>query len=251
MPSHVSARVGTSTTTRSRSKMLAPAAFQKQLQAAVAVHCLTWVHTLEQMKLVMVQKKLFDQFHGNGESGIISTVNDCIMGENAFASLWDKNEESSSLTLKTCYTQKEDVIYTAGTSFTVSSLSSANQSTQVLIDGQAIYTLAMNALKNGKKALSFEQSAYKDGKVPSGWNNDDLDDYILDGMWRMLTGAKVIDVEAEPQVNADDEAENEGVANDEGNSDRPESWIFQGWFAYRLFGPTTMIDQHYLKSVTG
>lgn len=53
----------------------------------------------------------------------------------------------------------------------------------------------------------------------------------------MLTGAKVIDVEAEPQDNADDEAENEGVANDEGNSDRPESWIFQGWFAYRLFGP--------------
>jgi hypothetical protein len=83
----------------------------------------------------------------------------------------------------------------------------------------------------------FEQSAYKDGKLPSGWNDDDLDDFILDGMWQMLTGAKVIDVEAEPQDNADDEAENEGVANDEGNFDRPESWIFQGWFAYRLFGP--------------
>jgi hypothetical protein len=149
MSSQVSARAGTSTTSRSRSKTLAPAAFQKQLQAAVAVYCLTWVHTLEQMKLVMVQKKLFDWYHGNGESGIISAVNDCIMGENAFASLWDKNEESSSFTIKTCYTQNEDVIYTAGTLFTVSSLSSANQSTQVLIDGRAIYTLATNALKNG------------------------------------------------------------------------------------------------------
>jgi hypothetical protein len=28
-------------------------------------------------------------------------VNDCILGEKAFASLWDKNEECSSLTIMT------------------------------------------------------------------------------------------------------------------------------------------------------
>jgi hypothetical protein len=41
-------------------------------------------------------------------------------------------------------------------------------------------------LKNGEKALSIEKSAYKYGKLPSGWSDDNLDKFILDGMWRML-----------------------------------------------------------------
>jgi hypothetical protein len=113
----------------------------------------------------------------------------------------------------------------------------------VLIDGRAIYTLATNALKNGKKALSIEQSAYKDGKLPSGWNDEDLDCFILDGMWRMLTGSTVYDVEPESQENIEnieDEAA-EPVAP-EADSDRPESWIFPGWMAYRLFGPRAHAD---------
>jgi hypothetical protein len=64
-------------------------------------------------------------------------------------------------------TQKEDVLYNAGSAFTLVSLSSANQSTPVIIDGRAIFSLAQNTLKNGKKALSLEKSAYVDGKLPS------------------------------------------------------------------------------------
>jgi hypothetical protein len=87
--------------------------------------------------------------------------------------------------------QKEDVLYNAVSAFTLVSLSSANQSTPVIIDGRAIFSLAQNALKNGKKALSLEKSAYVDGKLPSEWNDDNLDNHILNGMWSLVGQAKV------------------------------------------------------------
>jgi hypothetical protein len=102
----------------------------------------------------------------------------------------------------------------------------------VFIDGWAIYTLGTNALKNGKKAFSIEQSAYKDGKLPSGWSDGDLDKFILDGMWRMLTGSKVYDIEADSEANAEDE-----TSQSDESSDRPDGWIFQGWMAYCVLGP--------------
>jgi hypothetical protein len=136
-------------------------------------------------------------------------VNDCILGDNAFASLLDRLEDSPSLTLKCCMSQRDDIVYSVGSPFTTSSLSSANQSTPVLIYGQKIYNLATNALKNGKKALSIEQSAYKDGKLPSSWNDDDLDNFILDGMWKMPMGATVYDADQENQQNMEDGAAEE------------------------------------------
>jgi hypothetical protein len=53
-------------------------------------------------------------------------------------------------------TQKDDVVFSAGTHFTSHSLSCANQSSAVIIDGRAIFLLVQAALKNGKKALSME-----------------------------------------------------------------------------------------------
>ncbi len=156
MSSQASTRASSTGASRSRNKSLAPASFQKQLQAALSVHCMTWVHTLDQMKLARVKKKQFERYHGCAESATLAAVDDCVSDDNAFASLWDRPEDSPSLTLKRCMSQRDDVIYSVGSSFTVSSLSSANQSTPVLIDGRAIYTLATNALKNGKKALSIE-----------------------------------------------------------------------------------------------
>jgi hypothetical protein len=141
--------------------------------------------------------------------------------------------------------QKDGTLYSLGTSFTKASISSAKQSSSVLIDGRAIYTLAMTALKNGKKALSIKKSAYKDGKLPSGWSDDDLDKFILDGMWRMF---KVSGTESESKVDADDEVEVEDAADEDSTraleiSEHPEEWIIPGWVAYRMFGPRAH-DEH-------
>ncbi len=119
------------------------------------------------MKLSQVQQKLFDSYHGNPVQALLPAVKECLSGNQGFDSLWDRGEENSSLTLKSCMTQKDDVLYTSGTSFNQLSLSTAHQSMQVLIDGRALYSLATTALKIGKKALSVELSAYKDGKLPT------------------------------------------------------------------------------------
>jgi hypothetical protein len=84
--------------------------------------------------------------------------------------------------MKRCMTQKEDVLYNAGSAFMLVTLSSANQSNPILIDCRAIFNLAQSALKNRKRALSVKQSAHVDGKLSSGWKNDDLDEHILNGM---------------------------------------------------------------------
>jgi hypothetical protein len=217
-------------------KSLAPAAFQRQVQTAIAVSCMTWVHSLDQMKLQQVYQKLHESYHGNPVAGTIPMVNDCMKGQGSFGSLWDHSDStengSCSLTMKRCMTQKDDVLYSAGSAFTLVSLSSANQSNPIVIDGRAIFTLAQSALRNGKKALSVEQSAYVDGKLPSGWNDDDLDEHILNGMWSMIGQSK-----ASVDVDGDDEAEEEAET-----SQRPEGWIFPGWMAYRLLGPRAHVD---------
>jgi hypothetical protein len=85
----------------------------------------------------------------------VAAVQDCLQGDYIFAGLWDKADDSSTLTLKNCLSQKKDTIFTAGSSFTVDSLSCTSQSMSMLIDGRAIYTLGTNALKNGKKSSFY------------------------------------------------------------------------------------------------
>jgi hypothetical protein len=49
-----------------------------------------------------------------------------------------------------------------------------------------------------------EKSAYVDGKLPSGWNDNDLVEYILNGMWSLIGQCKV-----SVDVDGDNEAEKE------------------------------------------
>ncbi len=84
--------------------------------------------------------------------------------------------------LKYSYSQWEDIIHSAGGAFTHMSLSAANQKSNIVINGPAIFNMAQLVLKHGKKAIAVEQLAYVNGKLPSGWNGDTLDKYILDGM---------------------------------------------------------------------
>ena len=196
------------TTQQGRNRALAPAFIQKQMQQAVAVGAMTYVDGLEAMKLKQVYQKLFDSFHGNPTSGLLPMVNDLLTGGNAYAQLWDCSEDGQK-TVRSRFTQKHDMLFNSGTHLTVSSLLTANQSTSVLADGRLLYSLAQNALKHGKKALSIETAAYVDGKLPSGWNEDDLDNHILDGMWRLLNNTPIVDAADDIDDNNDDAAANQ------------------------------------------
>jgi hypothetical protein len=76
--------------------------------------------------------------------------------------------------------------------------------------------MAQSALKHGKKALAIEKSAFVNGKLPSGWNNDTLDKHILDNMWRSLHLTTDLDlaIEGAGEVSGeDDEAATEQTAD--------------------------------------
>ncbi len=71
----------------------------------------------------------------------------------------------------------------------------------------------------------MEQLTYANGKLPLGWNDDDLDHFILDGMWKMLKKSSSVNVDG-------DDEDNEG---DVGKTvEHHDSWIAPGWMAYRL-----------------
>jgi hypothetical protein len=151
---------------------------------------MSWVYQMEAMKLAQVHQKMFEGYHGNPASDTLPFLKDCLLGENAFEHLWDKVDStdsgSTNLQLRNCFVQQENFIFCSGGSFTQASLQSAKQSSPVLIDGRAIFNLAQNALKLGKKALAIEKSLKVNGNLPSGWNDDTLDKAILDGMWKHL-----------------------------------------------------------------
>ena len=154
---------------------------------------------MEAMKLAQVHQKMFEGYHGNPASGTLPFLKDCLLGENAFEHLWDKVDStdsgSTNLQLRNCFVQQENFIFCSGGSFTQASLQSAKQSSPVLIDGRAIFNLAQNALKLGKKALAIEKSLKVNGNLPSGWNDDTLDKAILDGMWKHLNTSSPGDLE--------------------------------------------------------
>ncbi len=230
-----------SATSSKRNKTLASAAFQKQLQTCIAVQCMSWVYQMEAMKLAQVHQKMFEGYHGNPASGTLPFLKDCLLGENAFEHLWDKVDStdsgSTNLQLRNCFVQQENFIFCSGGSFTQVSLQSAKQSSPVLIDGRAIFNLAQNALKLGKKALAIEKSLKVNGNLPSGWNDDTLDKAILDGMWKHLNTSSPGDLE-------DDESQETETADGSPDNiaERPDGWIFAGWMAYRLFGPRAHPD---------
>jgi len=107
---------------------------------------MTWVHSLDQMKLAQVHQKLFDSYHGSSVQGLLPAFKECLSGNLVFDTLWERTEDNASLTLKHCMMQRDDMIYTLRSSFNQTSLSVVHQSTQVLIEGQAIYALAINTL---------------------------------------------------------------------------------------------------------
>ncbi len=111
-------------------------------------------------------------------------------------------------------------------------MSHANQKSTTLIDGRAIYNLGLNSLKHCKKALAFEkQFLGPDGNLPSGTNVYDLNNFILEGMYKSLKSGTI------DTIIAADEDKIKASNNNNNTSERPYDWTFPGWIAYKLFGP--------------
>mmetsp|Transcript_4745 Transcript_4745/g.7038 ORF Transcript_4745/g.7038 Transcript_4745/m.7038 type:complete len:306 (+) Transcript_4745:286-1203(+) len=192
---------------------------------------------MRDMRLEEVKTACLACYHGDGEKEYISFAAQAVAGQGQFIGLWDKEPEggpTDSLTLKVAVSRKEDARYCSGSAVAISSVSHANQSSETLIDGRAIFNLATNALKNCKKMLADHQQFLKNGELPSGTNDDDLDKYIINGMYRDLKGTDATN-NAEIELAASEEAKNE--EDEEFGEEAPTDWSPPGWFAFKIFVP--------------
>ena len=168
---------------------------------------------------------IFQAYHGSAEVDIASFALQCIAGDGAYSALWDKEEETgvTTLTLKKSICHREEFRYISGSSITIASISVANQKSSVLIDGRAIFNTGKKVLKNCKKALAFEKQFLRNGQMPSGSNEEDLDKYILDGMIKALK-ASGADENDDPDSPSSENNNNNDEAVGTDASRRPHYW---------------------------
>jgi hypothetical protein len=88
----------------------------------------------------------------------------------------------------------------------------------------AMQSIGLNALKHCKALASEKQFLGLDRNLPSDTNEDDLNNFILEGMYKSLKSGSI------DTVVADDKDKND--ANNNNNaSERPYDWTFPGWIA--------------------
>ncbi len=194
------------TTSSKAKKNGAPATIQKKVQEVVAVHCLIWVYTLPSMKLDDLHKKMSSAYHGDEKAGIISFSEQCLSGTGVFSSLWDLEEDGSgvsTLSMKVSLSRRQNARYISGMSVTFDTIQQTNQKNKIVIEGRSIYNLGCNTLRSCKKMIAlWKQFLNSDGDLPSGTNEDDLDQHILDGMY---SASKAGDLDND-EVEVDDDA---------------------------------------------
>jgi hypothetical protein len=195
-----------------------------------------------------------------------------------FEGLWDKvdddvaaivggsdsveNEASTTSTrpkllLKRNIHRQDDKDFTAGRSFTAHSISVSSQNGGTLVSGRTLMAQVRSTIRTCKKALSFAVAFFngienmKTLKYPSGKNEDDFDTFVLSGMFNFLKGNQgLTDLEWEQLEDSDGSHEatttiNVASEDNEANtSTMPHDYIFNGWYAFKCFGPTAAANHH-------
>ena len=207
---------------------MAPATLQKELQRAVSLACLAKIYKGNTMKKHQMVDLMADLFHGNETKGYSSMAKQAVQGDGIFARVWDIEEEKDLedrevgrvLTLKKPLSRDFYKDYNAGVHFNLSSISKANQNGDHLISGRTLLSNAEEVMKNCRKAMSHVHAFLdRDGNFPSGRNDEDLDKYVLDQMYKYEV--------------SDEDGDSSGT-----EKKRPTAWFFNGWFGFKAFGPT-------------
>jgi hypothetical protein len=96
------------------------------------------------------------------------------------------------------------------------------------LNGRVLYERALNVVAMCKKAEKFHDEFVKsNGENPSGTSLEDMLLYVRQKMYVQLKGARSSKANQKPK-------KTEEVITEE---DMPEKWMFNGWFAFVLYGP--------------
>jgi hypothetical protein len=204
-----------------------------------------------------------DKFHGKGGDDV-SIVDQIIARKGVFVGLYDKedlhnnvasNAERSGgiqLVLKPSLSRDFKRRLTVGDEITKALIQQASKSSEALLTGRTIKQQDDAVIQNGKKALSIALK-YLDKKSeldPSGNKMEDYEKHILDEMYLLLEGK--FDIKGAEESNNDND-DDEGIGDDDeargggASPGRPENWMFHGYFAFILCGPTA--DKDYKSDI--
>ncbi|KAL7571999.1 hypothetical protein ACA910_001655 [Epithemia clementina (nom. ined.)] len=234
----------------------APSRYHKELQRAIAFR--SYISILRSgVRKKQTQESILERLFHKGETNEHGEqiqgplVDQAIKGAGQFCGLCDRHsyisidggtgerKEEVRLVVQDCFTRTLSVRFVIGESFTRESLSMAKLSdNKKLVSGRTLRAGAEVAHRNGKKAYEYAMDFLDENmELPANKTVDDYDTYILTMMWKDQKQSRSVPTDQEDQVSNANEI---GVP--------PTDWIFDGWFAFRLYGP--IVDETMLEYKT-
>jgi len=218
----------------------APSRYHKELQRAIAFR--SYISILRSgIKKKQTQESILERLYHNGETNehgeLVQEplVDQAIKGVGQFQGLCDKHsyisidggtgerKHDERLVIQDCFSRSLTVRFVIGESVTKESLSLAKLSdNKKMVSGRTLREGAERAERNGRKAYELALEFLDENcEVPDGKTIEDYDNFILSMMWK------------DHKAGGRDGNEGEEVSA----VMKPNDWIFDGWFAFRLYGP--------------
>lgn len=198
------------------------------------------------MKKKQTQESILERLYHHGERNehgeVVqeALVDQAIKGEGQFQGLCDRHsyiniaasgerKHEERLVVQDCFSRSLTIRFVIGESFTRESLSLAKLSdNNKLVTGRTLREGAERAEKNGRRAYEFALEFLDENcELPVGKTMEDYDNYILTKMYQDQKGSE------------------EGTTT---AALRPHDYIFDGWFAFRLYGP--VVDESMVEYKT-
>ena len=230
----------------------APSRYHKELQRAIVFR--SYVSILRSgVRKKQTQEAILERLFHKGETNEHGEqvqeplVHQAVQGSGQFTGLCDRHsyisidggtgerKEEVRLVVQDCFTRTLSVRFVIGESFTRDSLSLAKLSdNKKLVSGRTLRAGAETAHRNGRKAYEFAVEFLDENlELPPNKTVEDYDTYILTMMWKDQKQRAIQDPLLEDQQQSS--SSNNNKTPDIGTP--PSDWIFDGWVAFRLYGP--------------
>ena len=203
----------------------------KELQRVIAVFCHD--SNCEDMTAKDQERILYETFHG--QNGKASQLELLVKGSNPYLKLYDELpcqselHPESDVIVQRCLKKicspnggTKQLLTGPNQAINVGTLRCSTRTGQLLTSGRLLLSMAKDAIRHGKKALSFAHRYLSDGKLPSGKTLDDLLHFVRQEMW---------------------------VADGNDETTLTDQWIFPGYISFVIFACPIINDDQQRLSV--
>ena len=210
-----------------------------------------------QRKKTALENRMYDAFHGNDEKELASQSDLFLCGEGIYSHLFNKETSSSGATPSggdksleihsylSCRPEEKVKVGKILTKdvLTLSTLPSEKRGKakggkakdDKKITGKTLYGIATEAHRNCKKALAIADEYLIKGQAPSGTNEKDYLDHILQEMFKLLVIKPAQDQDHNTEPNT---------------QEKPDDWFFKGFWAFYIYGPYPIHEMNTLLALT-